>query len=183
MLHQYLVQKRLLSFTTSYFNLSGASTIAGTEVTLITNKVQVVDDGGIPTGPIQEYPGITSNQAFKLGEKEPDIDDCFVVNTDSASIPIDTRNEPLQKVASFYHPDTKIHLEISTTEPGFQFYTGKYIDVPAVDGLPARAARSGFCVEPSRYVNAINIPEYKSQMVLKKGEKYGSKIVYRGWAA
>lgn len=167
----------------SYFNLSGAASIAGTEVTLITNKYQVVDSGGIPTGPIEEYPGVTPNKAFTLGEKEPDIDDCFVANPNSSSIPIDTRNEPLQKVASFYHPDTKIHLEISTTEPGFQFYTGKYIDVPAVEGLPARAARSGFCVEPSRYVNAINIPEYKSQMVLKKGEKYGSKIVYRGWGA
>jgi aldose 1-epimerase len=89
----------------------------------------------------------------------------------------------LQKVASFYHPESKIHLEISTTEPAFQFYTGKYIDVPAVDGLAARSARSGFCVEPSRYVNAINVPEYKPMMVLKKGDKYGCKIVYKGWSA
>ncbi|KAF2272415.1 aldose 1-epimerase [Westerdykella ornata] len=165
----------------SYFILSDAPTIAGTEVTLITNMYQVVDAGGIPTGPIAEYPGVTPSQPFTLGEKEPDIDDCFIVNTDSPSIPIDTRNSPLNKVASFYHPDTKIHLEIETTEPAFQFYTGKYIDVPAVDGLPARRARSGFCVEPSRYVNAINIPEYKSQVVLKRGQKYGSRIVYRGW--
>lgn len=150
---------------------------------MITNKYQVVDDGGIPTGPIEEYPGVTANKAFTLDEKEPDIDDCFVANTNPGSIPIDTRTEPLKKVASFYHPDTKIHLEISTTEPAFQFYTGKYIDVPAVEGLPARGARSGFCVEPSRYVNAINIPEYKKMMVLKKGEVYGSKIVYRGWGA
>lgn len=105
------------------------------------------------------------------------------MNTDPTSVPIDTRTVPLQKVASFYHPDTKIHLEISTTEPAFQFYTGKYIDVPAVEGLPARGARSGFCVEPSRYVNAVNVPEYKSQVVLKEGERYGSKIVYRGWHA
>jgi aldose 1-epimerase len=150
---------------------------------LITNKYQVVDDGGIPTGPIEEYPGVTANKPFTLGEKEPDIDDCFVVNTDSASVPIDTRGSPLQKIAVFFHPETKVHLEISSTEPAFQFYTGKYIDVPAVDGLPARSARSGFCVEPSRYVNAINVPEYKSQVVLKKGEKYGAKIVYRGWEA
>jgi aldose 1-epimerase len=118
-----------------------------------------------------------------LGEKEPDIDDCFIANTNASSVPIDTRELPLQKVASFYHPESKIHLEIETTEPAFQFYTGKYIDVPAVDGLPARGPRSGFCVEPSRYVNAINVPEYKSQQLLKKGEKYGSKIVYRGWEA
>ncbi|KAF2751645.1 galactose mutarotase-like protein [Sporormia fimetaria CBS 119925] len=167
----------------SYFKLSDASTIAGTEVTLITNKYQVVDAGGIPTGPIEEYPGVTPGKAFTLGEKEPDIDDCFVVNADSASIPIDTRNLALRKVASFYHPHTKLHLEIETTEPAFQFYTGKYIDVPAVGGLPARGARSGFCVEPSRYVNAVNVPEHKSQVVLKRGEKYGAKILYRAWEA
>lgn len=167
----------------SYFILSDAPTIAGTEVNLITNKYQVVDDGGIPTGPIEKYPGITPGQSFTLGEKEPDIDDCFIVATNTSEIPIDTRQLPSNKVASFYHPDTKIHLEIETTEPAFQFYTGKYIDVPAVGGLPARGARSAFCVEPSRYVNAINIPEYKPQVVLRKGEKYGAKIVYRGWQA
>jgi len=167
----------------SYFNLTGKPSIAGTEITLITNKYQVVDDGGIPTGPIEEYPGISSGKSFTLGEKEPDVDDCFVANTDGSNIPIDTRSSPLQKLVSAYHPESKIHLEVHSTEPGFQFYTGKYIDVPAVDGLPARGPRSGFCVEPSRYVNAINIPEYKSMMVLKKGEKYGAKIVYRGWSA
>lgn len=167
----------------SYFILSDGNSIAGTEVTLITNKYQVVDSGGIPTGPIEEYSGVVPNKPFTLGEKEPDIDDCFIVNEDPASIPTDTRSQPLQKVASFYHPDTKIHLEVSTTEPAFQFYTGKYIDVPAVEGIPERKARSGFCVEPSRYVNAINIPQYRNMMVLKKGDVYGSKIVYRGWEA
>lgn len=150
---------------------------------LITNKYQVVDDGGIPTGPIEEYPGVSAKKTFTLEEKEPDIDDCFVANTDPSSIPIDTRSSPLQKLASFYHPESKIHLEIHSTEPAFQFYTGKYIDVPAVGDVPARGARSGFCVEPSRYVNAVNVPEYKFMMTLKKGEKYGTKIVYRGWSA
>ncbi|KAH6637697.1 galactose mutarotase-like domain-containing protein [Boeremia exigua] len=167
----------------SYFNLTGRPSIAGTEITLITNKYQVVDDGGIPTGPIEEYPGISSGKTFTLGEKEPDVDDCFVANADVSSISIDTRSSPLQKLVAAYHPESKIHLEVYSTEPGFQFYTGKYIDVPAVEGVPARAARSGFCVEPSRYVNAINVPEYKAMMVLKKGQKYGAKTVYRGWSA
>lgn len=163
--------------------MTGGPSIAGTEVTLITNKYQVVDDGGIPTGPIEEYPGISSGTTFTLGEKEPDVDDCFVANTDASSIPVDTRSSPLQRLVAAYHPGSKIHLEVYSTEPAFQFYTGKYIDVPAVDDLPARAARSGFCVEPSRYVNAVNVPEYKSMIILKKGQKYGAKIVYRGWSA
>lgn len=149
----------------------------------MTNKYQVVDSGGIPTGPIEEYPGVVPSQPFTLGEKDPDIDDCFIVNTDPSSVPTDTRPLPVLKLASFYHPGSKINLEISSTEPAFQFYTGKYIDVPAADNLPPRGPRSGFCVEPSRYVNAINVPEYKGMAILKKGEKYGMKIVYRAWQA
>jgi len=167
----------------SYFNLAQGPTIEGTEVTLSTSKYQVVDSTGIPTGPIEDYPGITANEVFGLGEKEPDIDDCFIVNTEPASIPIDTRELPIQKLAAFYHPATKLHLEVSSTEPAFQFYTGKYIDVPAVEGVPARGPRSGFCVEPSRYVNAVNVVEHQGMVLLKKGETYGSKIVYRGWEA
>jgi aldose 1-epimerase len=72
-------------------------------------------------------------------------------------------------------------LDVFSTEPAFQFYTGKYIDVEAVEGAPKRGARAGFCVEPSRFVDAINREEWKSQVVLKKGEVYGSRVVYRGY--
>lgn len=171
------------SHLSSYFNLSGSPTIAGTEATLISNRYQVVDDGDTPTGPIEEFPKLKANTPFTLGEKEPDIDNCFLVNTDPSRVPLDTRELLLKTVASFVHTESKIHLEVATTEPAFQFYTGKYIDVPAVDDLPARGSRAAFCVEPSRYINAINVPEYRNQVILKKGEKYGSKIVYRGWKA
>jgi aldose 1-epimerase len=178
------VQETAVAVTNhSYFNLSGdnAPSIEGTEVTLSTNMHQVVDDVDIPTGPIEPYPGVEANRAFTLGPKEPDIDHCFVLDTSPETIPIDTRSEPLRKLASFYHPTTKIHLEVHSTEPAFQFYTGKYIDVPAVAGLPARGPRSGFCVEPSRYINAVNVDRWRSMVVLKRGSKFGSKFVYRAW--
>lgn len=98
------------------------------------------------------------------------------------AVPIDTRSEPLRRAVAAFHPDTAIHLEVLTTEPAFQFYTGKYIDVPAVEGAPARGVRSGFAVEPSRYVDAINNDEWKGQVILKKGQVYGSRIVYRAWS-
>jgi aldose 1-epimerase len=140
-----------------------------------------VDNTSIPTGPIEQYPGIQANSKFTLGVKEPDIDNCFIMNDDPKSIPIDTRSLPLQVLGRFYHPTTKIHLEVHSTEPAFTFYTGKYIDVPDVDGIPARGPRSGFCVEPSRYINAINNDEWRGMVVLPRGKKYGSRIVYRAW--
>ncbi|KAL1841218.1 hypothetical protein VTJ49DRAFT_7286 [Mycothermus thermophilus] len=166
----------------SYFNLTNGPSIEGTVVTLATNVYLPVDDGGIPTGGPTVFSKVPAGgQAFTLGAQEPDIDDCFVVNEAPSTVPIDTRGLPLTKLVTAHHPASGVHLEVLSTEPAFQFYTGKYIDVPAVGGLPARGARSGFCVEPSRYVNACNVDEWKGQMLLKKGEKYGCRIVYRAW--
>ena len=164
-----------------YFNLSGGPSIEGTVVTLATNTYLPVDDGGIPTGGPTAFSKVEGNTPFTLGAVEPDIDDCFVIDEAAGSIPIDTRSSPLRKLVTAYHPQTKIHLEVYSTEPAFQFYTGKYIEVPEVAGVAARGARSGFCVEPSRYVNAPNVDEWKDQTLLKKGEKYGCRIVYRAW--
>ncbi|EKD16859.1 uncharacterized protein L3040_001139 [Drepanopeziza brunnea f. sp. 'multigermtubi'] len=168
----------------SYFNLSGLPTIEGTEVTLCSSAYLPLDDGGIPTSTQTAcHPEVKANTSFTLGPTLPDIDDCFIVDPSTASsVPLDTRSSPLHKLVSAYHPLTKIHLEVLSTEPAFQFYTGKYIDVAEVDGVKARGARSGFCVEPSRYVNAVNVPEWRAQSVLKKGEVYGSRIVYKGWS-
>jgi len=176
------VEETVLAMTNhSYFNLAGTSSIEGTQVTLSTNLHQVVDDTDIPTGPIKPFANIEANQAFTLGQQEPDVDHCFVLNTNPESIPIDTRSLPVNKLASFYHPTSAVHLEVFSTEPAFQFYTGKYIDVPAVGSMPARGPRSGFCVEPSRYVNATNDDRWKNMVLLKRGRKYGSRIVYRAW--
>ncbi|KAG9235369.1 putative bifunctional protein gal10 [Amylocarpus encephaloides] len=168
----------------SYFNLTGGPSIEGTVVTLCTNQYLPVNDGGIPTSTsTTAYPGVESSKPINLGPEEPDIDDCFIVSPPSASsIPLDTRRSPLTKLVTAYHPETKINFEVLSTEPAFQFYTGKYIDVPEVEGQVARGKRSGFCVEPSRYVNAVNVPEWRGQVLLKKGEKYASRVVYRGWS-
>ncbi|CZT00886.1 related to GAL10-UDP-glucose 4-epimerase [Rhynchosporium agropyri] len=171
----------------SYFNLSGKSTIEGTEITLCSTAYLPVDDGGIPTSSkTAGYPGLKAKEKFTLGLTEPDVDDCFIVDPSTASsIPLDTRSSPLTKLVAAYHPETKVHLEVLSTEPAFQFYTGKYIDVAEIneggEKVEKRGARAGFCVEPSRYVNAVNVPEWRAQVVLKKGEVYGSRVVYKGW--
>ena len=106
-----------------------------------------------------------------------------MVDNTQSRCPLDTRSSKLIKLVEAYHPETRIYLEVLSTEPSFQFYTGKYIDVPAIEGaIEARGPRSGFCVEPSRFVNAPNVEAWKGQVLLKKGEVYGSRIVYRGWS-
>lgn len=165
----------------SYFNISDGATIEGTEVTLETEQHLVVDDTDIPTGEIKSYPGVKAGQSFVLGEKEPDIDHCFVVHTNPEEIPLDTRDLSTRRLAYFHHPNSRLHFEVLSTEPAFQFYTGKYINIPAAEGAQARGPRSGFCVEPSRYINAINEDKWRHMVTLKKGQLWGARIVYQGW--
>jgi len=105
------------------------------------------------------------------------------MNPDPKSVKLDTRGDKLAKLCSLYHPKSGMHLEALSTEPAFQFYTGEYIDVPAVDGNPYIGKRAGICIEASRYIDCTNNPEWRGMVVLKKGQVWGSRTVYRGWKA
>ena len=105
----------------------------------------------------------------------------MIVNSDASSIPIDTRQLPLNRLVSMFHSDTGVHLEIESTEPAFQCFTGDGIDIPPLGGAPPKVSRAGVAIEPSRYVNAVNVPEWKGMVSLKKGELYGSRTRYVAW--
>ena len=173
----------MLILRDSYFNLSNGATLEGTEVIVGTDQHLPVDDGDIPTGTVEKYPGITANEPFVLGPEEPDVDHCFIMDTDAKNVPVDTRSRPLSRLIALLHSATGVHLEVHSTEPAFQFYTGRHIDVPASEHGPQRAARSGLCVEPSRYIDAVNRPEWRDMTILKRGEKYGSRTRYVAWKA
>lgn len=166
----------------SYFNLGGGKTIDGTQVSLGVSQYLPVDGTSVPTGGPSTFPGVEAGKTINLGVKEPAFDNCFTTTATPTSVPLDTRKQPLQLHLAASHPKTGIHLQVLSTEPSFQFYTGDFTDVPAVEGAPARGARSAFCCEPGRWTNAANVPEWKSMTLLKKGETYGARIVYKAWA-
>ena len=141
----------------------------------------MTDSTDIPTGAIEPFPGIPQNEEFTLGATDPNPDHCFIMNADPSTVPLDTRPLELKKLIALHHPGSKIHFEALSTEPAFQFYCGRFIDVPAMDGMPARGPRSGMCIEASRYVNAVNEEKWRHMVVLRKGEVWGSRTVYRGW--
>jgi aldose 1-epimerase len=107
--------------------------------------------------------------------------------TPPATVPPDTRARPLRLNVAARHAGSRVRLEVHSTEPAFQLYTGRYIDVPeARDDAgrvvsPARVARAGFCVEPSRFVNAVNVDAWRGMVVLRRGQLYGARVVYRAW--
>lgn len=164
----------------SYFNIGDGPTISGTTAQLATQDYLPLDENGIPYGNIDKFTREVT-KPFELVPTGSHIDDVFVMETDSSKIPLDTRGLPLRRLAQFSHASTGLHLEVHSTEPAFQFYTGKYIDVPAVGGAGPYIEGAGFCVEPSRYVNAINEPDWRNMVLLRKGQIFGCKNVYKAW--
>jgi len=83
----------------------------------------------------------------------------------------------LSPVAKVVEPKTGRVLEVFTTEPGVQFYSGNFI--PNVKGKGGRmyGKRSGFCLETQHYPDSPNQKNFPS-VVLKPGETYKNTIAY-----
>ncbi|KAI4270468.1 MAG: hypothetical protein L6R38_007117 [Xanthoria sp. 2 TBL-2021] len=173
----------------SYFQVNpGAPTTEGTVVTLGTNEYLELDANQIPTGQISVFPAIPpAGGVFNLGATEPAIDDCFVMDRAApASCPLDTRSLPLKTLATISHPSTGLHLEIQSTEPAFQFYTGDGLYIPEAETdkgvkIPSRGKRSGIAIEPSRYVDCAGREEWRGMCKIRKGQLWGARSVYRAW--
>jgi len=152
----------------SYFTVSDASTIEGTVVKSISNEYLEIDDLMIPTGKVAKF-SETLLSGLKLKSVDA-FDNCLVVDKDGWKL--DTREDVLRLVFEATNPETNVGIQFYTTEPTFQFYTG--------DGVQAEGflPRCGFCIEPGRYTDAINNEKWTPQVLLEKGQKYGSQIKY-----
>ena len=147
-----------------------------------------LDTSGIPSSKKpHKHPLFTCWVPLLLGAEGPDFDDCFITDEslDPSEQKIVTRSYALRLHLEAHHETSGKHLEVFSTEPAFQLYDGKHIDVPATevtgDQVEGFGARAGFCIEPMRYTNAVNVDEWNGMVTLKKGDKYGSRIVYRAW--
>lgn len=167
----------------AYFNLAGDGNgdVLGHEFTIYANEYTPVNKQLIPTGklaPVTDTPFDFRNKV-KLAERVTadheqikfagGIDHNFVLN----------RKQPgLMLAARVSEPTTRRVMEVHTTEPGVQFYTGNFLDdkLAAKPGKPY-ARHSGFCLETQHYPDSPNQPEFPST-VLRPGEEYNSKTVY-----
>ncbi|SCU89902.1 LADA_0F00452g1_1 [Lachancea dasiensis] len=153
----------------SYFNLNmfQNSSLNDTEFKLLSDKVLEMDSNGKPTGKIVS---LENASKFISTPSGPHFDTCFVTG---AEAPVDTRVNDLKPVLTAQHPLSGIKLTILTTEPSFQFYNG------GPGYLKNHGERFGFCCEPGRFINAVNINEWRDAVFLKKGEVYGSRTTYK----
>lgn len=168
----------------TYFNLTGDATkdILGHEVTLLADKFLPVDETLIPTGELKAVAGTPFDftTAHSIGARINDPKDVQIKygkGYDHCWVFTEAGNK-LKKVASVYEPTTGRLMEVSTTEPAIQFYSGNFLDGTVIGkgGIPAQF-RTGFCLETQHYPDSPNQPKFPTT-VLKPGETYQTTTVY-----
>ena len=92
---------------------------------------------------------------------------------------LNTKGDISQVAATVYSPATGIQLEVYTTEPGVQVYTGNFLDGSVTGKYGAvYGKRNAICLETQKYPDSPNKPEWPSPY-LKPGEKYTSRCIYK----
>jgi aldose 1-epimerase len=166
----------------SYFNLKGDGDILGHLLTLAADHFTPVDSGLIPTGVLKPVAGtpfdFRKSTAIGARIEQPDeqlkrgkgYDHNWVLNR---------KGTDLSLAARVAEPSTGRVMEVWTTQPGIQFYTGNFLD-GTIKGKGDRvyARRSALCLETQHFPDSPNKPKFPSTL-LKPGMNFKSMTVYR----
>jgi len=161
----------------AYFNLSGfKNDILDHVVSIKSNEITAINELLIPNGELYkvENTSLDFNMPKTVG-KDILADNKFLkigggydfnyVLSDNSGV-----------VATAFSPLTRIFMEVYTTEPCMQLYTGNFLN--GLVGRKIYNKQTAFCFETQRYPNACNVPSFPSTL-LKKGETYQSKTIYK----
>lgn len=154
----------------AYFNLGGAGsgTIHNHELVLSCDQYLPVDENMIPTGTTAEVKGtaLDFTTPRKIGERIGQLtstngyDHCFVVRGAAGQ---------MRAAAKVVDPASGRTMEIKTTQPGVQLYTGNFLDGGV--GNAGYKTHEAFCLETQHYPDAPNQPSFPTT-VLKPTEKF-----------
>lgn len=169
----------------SYFNLAGKGDILSHEVYLNSDKFTPVDANLIPTGELRPVDGTPFDFrkptaiGARIGQDDEQLrsgkgyDHNWVLSHPVGELGL---------AARVTEPITGRVMEVWSTEPGLQFYSGNFLD-GTIAGKAGQVYqfRNGFCMEPQHFPDSPNHESFPST-VLHPGEVYHNTIVYKFFA-
>lgn len=166
----------------SYFNLAGQGTILKHELMINAGKFTPVDAGLIPTGELKVVTGTPMDftRSTAIGARiDQTYDQLSLGKGYDHNWVLDSRGGKPALAARVYEPSTGRIMEVYTTEPGLQFYSGNFLD-GSITGKAGQVyqRRSGFCLETQHFPDSPNKPAFPST-VLKPGQQYKTTTIYR----
>ncbi|CAN5225333.1 galactose mutarotase [soil metagenome] len=168
----------------SFFNLAGEGNgdVLNHQMTINADKFTPVDEGLIPTGEIKSVSGTAFDfrKPHAIGERINNIDQQLTIGQGyDHNWVLNKKSNELALAATVAEPTSGRVMEVWTTEPGLQFYSGNFLNSKDIgpSGKPYQF-RSAFCLEAQHYPDSPNHSSFPST-VLNPGDTYKQRTIYK----